>query len=142
MKLIIYIFIFLFSVKLASAENYPIVVSNSSTEDTTLTRLELVRVFTRRNSHWIDGHKITVFIKDMNSLEHRLFTMDVLNISPYKYKTLVDSVVYSGENTPPIELSNDNEMMSKLLSTPYSIGYLNYTIVINLPNNIIQINYE
>lgn len=123
-------------------EAAPTVVSNSLTPDTEFRRDEIVRIFTRKKSHWSDGHKITVFIKDINSIEHKMFTIDILKITPYRYKSIVDSVVYSGENTPVIEISNDSEMIHKLYTTPYSIGYLNYTVIINDSAKVVQITYD
>lgn len=118
------------------------VAGNQTVSEVNLDHHDLVNIFTRKKVHWADGHKITVFIKDSESIEHKMFIMDVLNLTPYKYKTLVDTVVYSGENTPAIELSNDADMMRRLYNTPYSIGYFNYTIVINDSTGIIKIKYD
>jgi len=120
----------------------PEVASNVSVNDRVITKLDLVRIFTRKNGRWSDGHKITVFIKGIDSLENKLFIIDVLNLTPYKFQSMVDSVVYSGRNTPPIELSSDAEMYQRLSSTPYSIGYFNYMILVNDSDSIVEIQYD
>lgn len=118
------------------------VAANETVPEIKMDKMDLVKIFTRKKSHWLNGHKIVVFIKNSESIEHKLFIMDVLHLTPFKYHTLVDSVVYAGENTPAIELSNDTEMMRRLSSTPYSIGYLNYSILINDSTGIIKIQYD
>ena len=96
---------------------------------------ELVRIFTRKKIFWPSGQKIAVFIKPQSSLEHKLFAISVLNLTPYKYKSMVDNEVYTGANNPPTEVDSDEAMIATLSRTPNSIGYVNYSVVINTTNN-------
>ena len=123
--------------------NTPVVIVQTAVVETKLDVPELVHIFTRKQMFWSDGHKIKVFTKKTDSIEHKLFTMNVLNLTPYHYRTLLDSVIYSGSNTSVIEVSSDEEMILKVSSTPYSIGYLNYnTIITNISADYITIHYE
>lgn len=120
----------------------PVVATNALAPDNNFQRDEIVKIFTRKKSHWSDGHKITVFVKDINSIEHKMFIIDILKITPFRYKSIVDSVIYSGENTPAIEISSDTEMIHKLSTTPFSIGYVNYTVMFNDSVHLVEISYE
>lgn len=108
----------------------PQVIANSTIPYDTVSRTELVNIFTRKKLFWEDGHRITVFIKPMNSVEHKIFTIDILNMTPYSYKSMADSIIWSGKNTAPREIASDDEMILQLSRTPYSVGYINYSTVI------------
>jgi len=140
-----YIFVIVTFISTKISAEPTTVVSHPWVYETNLSRYDLVRIFTRKDNRWKDGHKITVFIKGQDSLEHRIFVMDILQLTPYKYHSIVDSVVYSGETTPPIEVATDSEMIDTLSKTPYSIGYLNYTVLISDDKKISKItilNYD
>lgn len=122
--------------------NEPTVIAERHIELTSIEQSELIRIFTRKKVFWPSGQKISVFIKPLNSLEHKIFSINILNLSPYKYKSLTDSVVYSGSNNPPTEIESDEQMLSMLARTPNSIGYVNYSIVINNDNHLMSIKIE
>jgi ABC-type phosphate transport system substrate-binding protein len=124
------------------AEEAPRVIVQKQVELTALEQSELVRIFTRKKVFWPSGQKISVFIKPQNSLEHKIFSINILNLTPYKYKSLTDSIVYSGANNPPTEVDSDEQMLSILARTPNSIGYVNYSIIINNDNQLITIKVE
>jgi ABC-type phosphate transport system substrate-binding protein len=115
------------------------VIAESSANVSEIEQFELIQIFSRKLLFWHGGQRITVFIKPQNSVGHKIFTMSILNISPYKYKTLLDTVVYTGNNIPPIEIKSDEEMLIKLQNTPYSIGYVNFSIVINSNNQYLTV---
>lgn len=119
----------------------PSVIANSA-KTSNISHHEIVNIFTRKQSHWSDGHKITVYTKVLNSIEHKMFAINILNLSLFKYKSLLDSSIYSGTNSSVIELSSDEEMMSKLSNTPYSIGYVNYHVIINDNTSLINVLYD
>ncbi len=122
--------------------NEPTIVAQKQIELSSIEQSELIRIFTRKKVFWPSGQKISVFIKPQNSLEHKIFSINILNLSPYKYKSLTDSVVYSGSNNPPTEIESDEQMLSILARTPNSIGYVNYSIVINNDNQLMTIKVE
>jgi hypothetical protein len=103
---------------------------------------DIVSIFTRKQLFWPNGYKTVVFTKPLDSIEHKLFTINVLNLTPYRYKTILDGVVYSGNNSTIIEVASDNEMVLKLSSTPYSIGYINNLVMVHYNNGVVKIKYE
>lgn len=125
------------------ADNEPKVIAQPFVPEKKIGTTELVHIFTRKTMFWSDGHKIKVFTKPTDSIEHKLFSISILGLTPYKYRMMLDSVIYSGVNTPVIEVNSDEEMILKVSTTPYSIGYLNYnTIITNMNTDIITIYYE
>lgn len=144
MKIILFLVLF-FIIEptiITCAADDPTVIAQKQVELTSIEQSELIRIFTRKKVFWPSGQKISVFIKPQNSLEHKIFSINILNLSPYKYKSLTDSVVYSGSNNPPTEIESDEQMLSILARTPNSIGYVNYSIVINNDNQLMSIKVE
>lgn len=132
----------LMSVGRQSLADEPHVLAERNISDKQLSKYELINIFTRKKQFWSDGHKIRVFTKPTDSLEHRMFTISILNITPYKYRSMLDGVIYSGANNSVVELTSDAEMLTKLAQTPYSIGYVNYTIIVNSNSELIEIKYD
>lgn len=133
--ILLVLFLIMIPPSLSMSDDGPSVVVDRHVELTSIEQSELIRIFTRKKVFWPSGQKISVFIKPQNSLEHKIFSINILNLSPYKYKSLTDSIVYSGNNNPPTEIDSDEQMLSMLSKTPNSIGYVNYSIVINNENN-------
>lgn len=120
-----------------------LVITQKANGVSTLDHFQLTKIFTKKQFFWPTGQKIVVFIKPIDSLEHRLFVMDVLNMTPYRYKIAIEEILYTGSSTAPIEIATDDEMILRIKQTPNSIGYLNYTTLLaNKDNNIISINIQ
>lgn len=120
----------------------PIVIANQDVPEIKIPQFNLVNIFTRKQIFWSNGHKITVYTKPVDSIEHKIFTINVLNLTPFKYKTLLDSISYTGKNTPTIELKSDQEMIFKLSMTPFAIGYINNDLLFNDSQRLIHITSD
>lgn len=96
-----------------------------------MNRIEVQRIFTRKEVRWNNGDDIIVFIKPMDSIEHRAFLANVLNMTLYKYQKSLDAVVYTAKALPVIEVSNDDKMRMAIHSHPGAIGYINYELIMN-----------
>lgn len=96
----------------------------------TIDRYSLQKIFTKRIVRWPNGQAIQVFIKPLNSVEHRDFVLNVLGLSPFYYQQILDTQVYAGKSASVTEVSNDGQMIFKIEHTPGSIGYINYEIYI------------
>lgn len=90
----------------------------------------LLDIFTRRQKYWPDGTKIIVFIKPINSIEHKFFVMEWLGITLTKYKALLDAATYSGAASYVSEVNTDEEMLAAIATTPNSIGYLDNKVLV------------
>jgi ABC-type phosphate transport system substrate-binding protein len=96
----------------------------------------LLNIFTKKNKYWSDGSKIVVFIKPINSLEHKFFVMDWLGVSPTKYKEMLESSVYSGDSANVTEVDSDEQMMVVISQTPNSIGYIDNKVLLRGERNV------
>ncbi len=93
-------------------------------------RYSLQKIFTKRITRWPSGRPIRVFIKPMNSFEHKHFVYNILGMSPFFYQQSLYAQVYAGKSSSVIEIPYDNLMIMKIEQTPGAIGYINYEIYI------------
>lgn len=96
----------------------------------------LLNIFTRKQKFWPDGSKIVVFIKPINSIEHKFFVVEWLGVSPTKYKQLLDTAGYSGDSSYVNEVESDDAMLLSVATTPNSIGYLDNKILVRGEKNV------
>jgi ABC-type phosphate transport system substrate-binding protein len=96
----------------------------------------LLNIFTKKSKYWLDGSKIVVFIKPVNSIEHKYFVRDWLGVSPTRYKEMLESSVYSGEATNVTEVDSDEQMMIAISQTPNSIGYIDNKVLVRGERNV------
>ena len=94
-------------------------------------KLMVSYIFTRKVTKWETGEKITVFTKPLDSIEHRYFLNQWLNMTSGKYRRELDGQIYAGKTTGVKEVSTDEEMMVMVMQTPASIGYLNYGVILH-----------
>jgi ABC-type phosphate transport system substrate-binding protein len=139
-RLILFICCLSLGISLAYANQS--VIANPIVPDKTLSHKEIVNIFTRKKTFWSDGRRIVVYTRLVDSIEHRLFIINVLNLSPFRYKAVINDVIFNGLNTPTIELATDAEMLMKISATPYSIGYTSTSIIVNNNSEIIKIKYD
>jgi len=93
---------------------------------------KLTNIFTRKTTKWVStGAKITVFIRPINSIEHKLFVLQWLNLSNYRYKKLLQQNTFSGISSSVKTIISDEQMMIIIKSTPNSIGYVGDYMVWN-----------
>lgn len=127
MKKILYIILMLYVTKPHAAD---IVAWKEDCESISIDRYSLQKIFTKRVVRWPNGQTIQVFIKPINSVEHRDFVLNVLGLSPFNYQQMLDTQVYAGKSSSVVEIPNDGQMIMKIEQTPGAIGYINYEIFI------------
>lgn len=81
-------------------------------------------IFTRKITKWSNGKEITVFTRPFDSIVHKNFVWEWFQLTNYKYKRLLKSRTYTGEESGVKIVSSDEEMLLKVSLTPFSIGYL------------------
>lgn len=96
----------------------------------------LLNIFTKKHRYWSDGSRIIVFIKPINSIEHKFFVREWLGVSPTKYNEMLESSVYSGEATNVTEVTSDEQMMIAISQTPNSIGYIDNKVLVRGERNV------
>jgi len=82
-------------------------------------------IFTMQQRFWPNGKQIKVFtLSDLNPV-HRDFVKNNLNMFPHQLRRGWDRMVFSGTGNAPVKLDSEEDMIDRLIHTPYSIGYLN-----------------
>jgi len=100
----------------------------------------LINIFTRKTTRWIsNGDKIVVFIRPINSIEHKTFVLDWLGVTNYRFKKLLKQNTFSGRASSVKIIKTDEQMMFIINNTPNSIGYVGDHMVYNNDSNIINI---
>jgi ABC-type phosphate transport system substrate-binding protein len=89
----------------------------------------LQRIFTRKETYWNNRENITVYIKPIDSIEHRFFIMSVLNMTIYNYKHNLEVNTYTARATNVVEVQNDAAMIQLVHSHNGAIGYVNYQLI-------------
>lgn len=93
---------------------------------------KLTNIFTRKITKWsTNGARIIVFIRPINSIEHKLFVMRWLGVTNYRYKKLLQQNTFSGAASNVKIIISDEQMMITIKSTPNSIGYVGDSTVLN-----------
>lgn len=112
----------------------PIIIFSHYTTSNNLTvsRDTVQRIFTLKDNHWDNGDSIQVFTKHQTSIEHKNFVINVLHMTLYDYQTNLRANSNSKYQTPRnYEVDTDADMFAAIHSHPGSIGYVNYDLLLN-----------
>jgi len=99
------------------------VIANSSSENI-ISANTLRQIYSMRLQTWRDGSGITVFVLNPAGERHRKFSLEILNVFPYQLQRAWDVLVFSGTGRSPVVVESEQEMISRVKSTPGSIGYI------------------
>ncbi len=105
------------------------VVAHPSVIEKDLSVNLLRAIFSMRMRTWSDGKAIKVFVLEDNDALHHDFSKEKLNVFPYQLRLAWDRLVFSGTGQAPINVHSQEEMRSKVASTPGAIGYLETTYI-------------
>lgn len=104
---------------------------------------KLTNIFTRHVTKWeTTGDRITVFIRPINSIEHKTFVLRWLNLTNYRYKKLLQQNTFSGAASNVKTIRSDEQMIIIIKSTPNSIGYVGDYMVLNDDSKITVITVD
>lgn len=81
-------------------------------------------MFGMRQLTWPDGQQVRVFVFSDNHPLHNEFCKEMLNMYPYQLRQSWDRLIYSGTGQAPMEVNSEEEMLSRVSSTPGAIGYV------------------
>ncbi len=122
-----------FSKEITSANGLAeVIFSNYELDDTLFMNREAVRrIFTKKDIRWPNGTKIIVYIKPIESIEHRTFVYSVLKMTMYRFLRDVESETTVGRTEPIGIVRNDIEMETRVKKRNGSVGYINYNVISN-----------
>lgn len=98
-------------------------IAHQGTGVETLTRNEARLFFTMRLKNWPDGTRVKVFVLPDNNELHRRFANELLGLYPYQLRRVWDRQIFSGTGQAPITLTNEQEVLDRIATTPGAIGY-------------------
>lgn len=129
----ILLIILMIPIEFANGESSAVVIFSNRdlSNNMYVNRAVIQRIFTRKETRWINGDNIIVYIKHIDSIEHRAFVTNVLNMTIKRYREQLNTSVEINGASPVIELPNDAKMLSAIHSQPGSIGYIDYNLIIN-----------
>ena len=123
MKLIKYYLMCLIIIAAASAQAQVAVIANKSVSESSISSGKLVDIYCLRAKTWGNGKEIVpVTIKSDNETTQKFFS--ALGKSSMEMKKLWMKLQLTGEGQPPAGVGSDDEVLSKVASTPGAIGFV------------------
>lgn len=120
-----YIFcVVLWAVMLPSAHTVEVIINSASSEELLQGHHDLRSIFSMRTRYWTNGEKIRVFVLPDNNILHKAFVKEKLQMFPHQLRRTWDRMTYTGTGQPPFTVDSVAEMLEKIKSTKYSIGYI------------------
>jgi len=77
-----------------------------------------------RQTQWLDGQRITVFVLPRYHALHLQFSKERLEMYPYQLDRIWNKLTYSGLGVAPITVVSPAALINAVRSTPGAIGYV------------------
>lgn len=100
------------------------VIANRAVPGSSLAQASARAYFGMRLNKWPDGRPIQVFVLPDGHPAHAALCKEQLNLYPYQLRQSWDRLVYSGMAQAPIEVLTEDEMISRVATTPGALGYV------------------
>lgn len=101
-----------------------LIVSNKEVVAQSLTTSQAKAIFSMRSQQWSNGSPIKVFVLSDRHPLHDLFCKSLLDVFPHQLRTAWDRQVFSGTGQAPITVDSEEDMLTRVATTPGAIGYL------------------
>lgn len=101
------------------------IVVNRSNQTDNLSMVELRKIFLGERSHWANGHRITLVMRDLGEPERRTIVRDVCGMTENQLKFHLLHGLFTGEIlVSPKILSSAEGVRKFVFNVPGAIGYL------------------
>ncbi|MDO9224599.1 MAG: hypothetical protein Q8M09_00960 [Pseudomonadota bacterium] len=100
------------------------VIVNRAVAGNSLAEASARAFFGMRLSKWPDGRPVQVFVLPDAHPAHVALCKEQLNLYPYQLRQSWDRLVYSGMAQAPVEVATEEEMISRVATTPGALGYV------------------
>jgi ABC-type phosphate transport system substrate-binding protein len=107
----------------SDAQSLTLIV-NPQLDVTAISRNKARGIFSMRLREWSDGTPIVVYVLPDKADLHRDFVQNILTMFPHQLRRHWDRYVYTGIGQAPIEVSDVNEMITRVHNTAGAIGYI------------------
>jgi hypothetical protein len=126
-----YLLAFLLMIGMTYADPLPI-KNPVPKQPLTMTRQEVLFIYSMKTRFWEDGTKITVYYLDRDSAIHKAFVRKVLGITPEKFDSMLDTYLNSGNAGSFRMARNEQSVMYSVGLIEGSVGYIDEdTLVIS-----------
>jgi ABC-type phosphate transport system substrate-binding protein len=105
------------------AQGYKVIV-NQSNSTSTLSEDEISKLFLKKNTKWADGKSVDPIDQVASSGVRKVFTDGVHKKSVNAIKSFWQQAIFAGTGTPPLEKSDDDEVIKYVSQNAGSIGYV------------------
>jgi ABC-type phosphate transport system substrate-binding protein len=123
MKLSKYYFIVLVLIAAASAQAQVVVIANKSVSESSISSGKLNDIYSLRTKTWSSGKEIVpVTLKSDNEITKKFFS--AFGKSLMEMKKLWMKIQLTGEGQPPAGVGSEDDVISKVASTPGAIGFV------------------
>jgi len=99
------------------------VVVHPAVQVTELTRSQLSRYFLKKATQWPDASPVRP-IEPLDPRLRRAFAEQVHERSPAAITAYWNALIFSGRDLPPLEKSEDADVIAYVRATPGAIGYV------------------
>jgi hypothetical protein len=120
MRTYVWCLLMAFSLQTVAAE----IIVNRGVAGTSLALVYARALFGLRMTRWPDGRPVQVFVLPDGNPTHVALCKEELNIYPYQLRQSWDRMVFSGLAQAPLEVATEEEMISRVATTPGALGYV------------------
>jgi ABC-type phosphate transport system substrate-binding protein len=100
------------------------IIVNKGNSITKISKSQLSNIFLKKTKKWNNSNEIVPVDLLSNSKVRSEFSKIILNRTVPQVKAYWQQNLFSGKNTPPIELKNDNEVIEFVKNKADAIGYI------------------
>ncbi len=100
------------------------VIVNPSVKIESISPVTLSRIYAMQSRKWPSGQAVKVFTFSPESEVFEKFTVDIARVQTHQLNRHWNRLVFTGKGRVPIQISNTQEMIHKVRSTPGAIGYI------------------
>ena len=106
-----------------NGQNYKVIV-NTDNPVKEISRKELDKVFLKKVTKWENDVKIKPINLNQESDVRESFSKDVHKKNVSAIKAYWQKQIFTGKGVPPVEKSNDREIIDFVKSNPGAVGYI------------------
>lgn len=85
---------------------------------------QIQQIFSGQLKQWPDKTAVRVFVRSSDSVDHRRFTEEILQVFPYQLQRAWDRNVFSGSGEAPTVVGSQGAMIEKTKNVPGAVGYI------------------
>lgn len=122
MKRITLLLLLLLTFTNGTSGNIPI-TSTYSLPVSSITKQQLIFLFSLREQYWETGEKVTVVLLPWDSEKHKEFVRNYLDVTPSRLRSAVEQRIDRGEAEKFIQVDSLKEALRTVSKIPGSVGY-------------------